>query len=109
MRLIPVFTIFCVCCMLVLASFTDSQAQRRRKAPATTPSAAPQPEARPQSVVMLPAGARQEIDTALINPQEPSARKRRRFEVKVVPAAPPGRSRQEIMYTDSIMNRSPKR
>lgn len=67
------------------------------------------PEPKPESVVMLPTGARQEVDTALFSPQPQNVKSRRRFGVKVVPAAPPGRSRQEIMYTDSIMHRSPQR
>lgn len=83
-----------------------SNKQPEKKAPVAPASTTT--TMRPESVVMLPESAQPKMDTALINPKEPQKR-RRRFEVKVVPAAPPGRSRQEIMYTDSIANRSPRR
>lgn len=96
--------------MLLFASVTESHAQRKRQAAKTkSATATATAEPKPESVVMLPAGARQEVDTALINPQPRNVKSRRRFGVMVVPAAPPGRSRQEIMYTDSIMHRSPPR
>lgn len=95
---------------LLLSTAEPGAAQRRRAKKSSTiaaPAGSSTTEARPESVVMLPEGARPRVDTALLNP-EPQPR-RRRFDVKVVPAAPPGRSRQEIMYTDSIANRSPRR
>jgi hypothetical protein len=94
----------------MLTTAPDSSAQRKRKATKITskaPVVTTKPELKPESVVMLPAGARPQVDTALFNPK-PSARvrSRRRFDVKVVPAAPPGRSRQEILYTDSLIHRT---
>ena len=110
MRLHPRYTIGLLLAITLLSAAETGVAQGRREkkaTPATIPASATTTPARQESVVMLPEGARQKVDTSLLNP-EPSKR-RRRFEVKVVPAAPPGRSRQEIMYTDSIANRSPRR
>lgn len=53
-----------------------------------------------QSVVIIPESQRPEIDSATLKPGK--VKRRRRFEVKVVPVPPPGRSRQEILYTDSL-------
>lgn len=53
-----------------------------------------------QSVVIIPESQRPHVDSAALNPGK--QKRRRRFEVKVVPAPPPGRSRQEILYTDSL-------
>ena len=96
---------------VLLFSVEDGIAQGRRTqkkgTPATAPSSPPDGKLRPESVVVIPDAAKPKVDTALLNPV--SKERRRRFEVKVVPAAPPGRSRQEIMYTDSIANRSPRR
>lgn len=52
------------------------------------------------SVVVLPENQRQQVDTVLLKPEK--QKRRRRFEVEIVPAPPPGRSRQEILYTDSL-------
>ncbi len=54
-----------------------------------------------QSVVIIPESQREKIDTASIRMEKPR-RKYRRFGVKIVPAAPPGMSKQELRYTDSM-------
>ncbi len=53
-----------------------------------------------QSVVILPESQRPQIDSATLKPGK--VKRHRRFEVKIVPAPPPGRSRQEILYSDSL-------
>lgn len=55
------------------------------------------------SVVILPESQRPKIDSAALRPEK--QKKHRRFEVKIVPAPPPGRSRQEILYSDSLGRR----
>ena len=55
------------------------------------------------SVVVIPEIDREVVDTAALNAEAPpSKRKRRRFQVVVVPAPPPGRTRQDILYSDSL-------
>jgi hypothetical protein len=102
MRMAARFTILSIAFSVSTTFFLvdDASAQRRR-----TDRTAPQNQQNDTpSVVVLPESARPKIDTALIAPIP--RQKRRRFEVKVVPAAPPGRSRQEIMYTDSLIHRT---
>ncbi len=83
-------TLFSVLAVLLLTSFA-AQAQRRQKATANdTPS-----------VVMVPEYARQIPDSAAFKTGTRSKR-RRKFGVAVVPAPPPGRTRQEILYSDSL-------
>ncbi len=62
------------------------------------------------SVVIIPENAREMLDTATLNAEtNPPRRKRRKFQVVVVPAPPPGRTRQEILYSDSLAKDPPRR
>ena len=78
--------------LLLLLQFPSGRlfAQRRARPRADTPS-----------VVMVPKSQQQVVDTALLLPDEPR-KSRRKFRVMVVPATPPGRSRQEVLYSDSL-------
>ncbi len=63
-----------------------------------------------QSVVVLPASQRPQIDTAAIRLPEAerhSKKQRHKIGIKVVPAPPPGRSWQEIRYSDSLGRTAP--
>jgi hypothetical protein len=63
-----------------------------------------------QSVVVLPASQRPQIDTAAIRLPESerqSKKQRHKIGIKLVPAPPPGRSWQEIRYSDSLGRTTP--
>jgi len=62
----------------------------------------------PRSAVVIPENQRPTVDSTLVNPRT-RTRKRRRFDVMIVPAPPPGRSRQEMQYSGDSLARDPRR
>jgi hypothetical protein len=78
--------------VVLLFTAVSVQAQTLKSERADTPS-----------VVVIPENAREVPDTTALKVETaPSRRKRRKFEVVVVPAPPPGRTRQDILYSDSL-------
>lgn len=78
--------------MVLLAAGPTGRAQRNNRKTRDTSQ---------QSVVMLrktAADSAMRMDSSLIMPEKP----RRPMKVRLVPAAPPGRSRQQILFSDSL-------
>jgi hypothetical protein len=57
------------------------------------------------SVVLVPQSQKLRVDTNLLLPEDERRRRRRGFKVMVVPAPPPGMTRQGILYSDSLGRR----